>query len=428
MNTLEKSKALLERAKRVIPSATQTFSKGPNQWPGAVSPHYLLRGEGAWVWDVDGNKYLDYLMALGPIILGYGNKRVNDAVKRQVDEGTVFSQMHPLEVEVAEKLVDLIPCADMVRFAKNGSDATTGALRAARAHTGRDRVAFCGYHGWHDWYIGSTTRDLGVPAAVKALSHTFTYNDLGSLETLLESHNGEFAAVIMEPVGVEPPAEGFLEGVRALCSKHGTLLVFDEIVTGFRFAMGGAQEYFGVTPDLATFGKAIANGYPLSAVVGRRDIMEIFDKIFFSGTFGGEAVALAACKATIEEMQAKNAIDRIWKTGDALLAEISDLIEKHQLGNVLQTHGYGVRSVLAFPHADEAQSRIRRSYFMQECVKQGLLYYGVHMPSSAHGEREIKFTLNVLSDVFQRFAEITKHDNFSLALEGPVVEPVFRKA
>src|SRR6516164_1362670 len=296
MLDITKSRLLLERAKRVIPSCTQTFSKGPNQWIRGVSPHYLMRGEGAWVWDVDGNKYLDYLMALGPIILGYGNRRVNEAVMRQVRDGPVFSQMHPLEVEVAEMLVDIIPCAEMVRFAKNGSDATTGAVRAARAYTGRDHVAFCGYHGWHDWYVGTTTRNKGVPAEVSALSHGFTYNDIESLARIFTSH--QVAAVVMEPIGVEDPKPGFLQAVRDLCTTHGAVLVFDEIVTGFRLHLGGAQAHFGVKPDIACFGKAMANGFPLAAVVGDRDIMLTFDEVFFSGTFGGDASSLAACKAT----------------------------------------------------------------------------------------------------------------------------------
>ena len=189
--SISRSRDLLARAERVIPSCTQTFSKGPNQWVRGVSPHYLVRGDGAWVWDVDGNKYLDYLMALGPIILGYGNPRVNEAVIRQVKGGSVFSQMHPLEVEVAEMLVDLIPCAEMVRFAKNGSDVTTGAIRAARAYTGRDHIAFCGYHGWHDWYIGTTTRNKGVPSATSALTHSFVYNDIGSLQKIFDEYPGK---------------------------------------------------------------------------------------------------------------------------------------------------------------------------------------------------------------------------------------------
>ena len=425
---LENSKKYLARAQKVIPSATQTFSKGPNQWARGVSPSYLMKGEGAWVWDVDGNKYLDYLMALGPIILGYGNKRVNDAVKVRVDEGPVFSQMHPLEVEVAEVLADLIPCAEMVRFAKNGSDATTGAIRAARAFTNRERIAFCGYHGWHDWYIGTTTRDKGVPAAVKELTHTFIYNDITSLENLLATHKNEFAAVIMEPVGVEPPKDGFLENVRELCTKHGTLLIFDEIISGFRFSLGGAQEYFGVTPDLASFGKAMANGYPLSAIVGRRDVMEIFDEIFFSGTFGGDTIGLAACKATIEEMREKNVIEHNWSYGNKLLESIQSLINENDLADSIKLMGYGVRSIVAFPHKDEKQSLLRRSYFMQECVKRGLLYFCSNNICADHNDNEMNFTIDVLSEVIGLFSDAHKNNNFAEKLDGPQIEAIFRKA
>jgi len=269
----EQSNNLLDRAWKVIPSATQTFSKGPTQWIGDVGPAYLKKGDGAWVWDVDGNKYLDYLMALGPIILGYNNRRVNDAAKNQIDSGTVFSQMHPLEVEVAELLCEIIPCAEMVRFGKNGSDATTAAIRAARAHTGRERIAVCGYHGWHDWYIATTTRNLGIPDGVINLSDTFIYNDLPSLEALFNKYPGEIAAVMMEPVGIEEPKDNFLERVQNLCRSNGALLIFDEMVTGFRMSLGGAQDYFHVIPDMACFGKAMANGFPLSAVVGKRSVI-----------------------------------------------------------------------------------------------------------------------------------------------------------
>jgi glutamate-1-semialdehyde aminotransferase len=425
MDKFSNSKILLERAKHVIPSMTQTFSKGPNQWAGGVSPHYLSRGKGAWVWDVDGNKYLDYLMALGPIILGYGNEHVNNAVKRQVDDGVIFSQMHPLEVEVAEKLVELIPCADMVRFAKNGSDVTTGAIRAARAFTGRDRIAFCGYHGWHDWYIGATTRDKGVPKAVKELTHTFTYNDLESLESILEAHQGEFAAVIMEPIGVISPSKGFLEGVRSLCTKHGVVLVFDEIVTGFRFSMGGAQQLVGVTPDLACFGKAMANGYPISAVAGRRDIMETFDEIFFSGTFGGDAAALAACKATIEVMEEENVIEHNWNIGNALKEGLVASFLEFGLEEDIQVLGDGVRSVVVFKHLDDQQALIRRSFFMQECVKRGLLYFCSHIPCYAHGEKELEFTLDVINQVLPHYAKINKSNDFSNHLEGDPIQAIF---
>lgn len=424
----ENSRQLLERAWKVIPSATQTFSKGPNQWPGKVSPNYLQKGEGAWVWDVDGNKFLDYLMALGPIILGYNNTRVNEAVTRQLKDGTIFSQMHPLEVEVAEMICDLIPCAEMVRFGKNGSDATTAAVRVARAFTGRERVAICGYHGWHDWYIGTTTRDLGIPAAVKTLSHTFPYNDLDVLEQLFTEFPGEFAAVVMEPMGVEDPHDGYLSGVKTLCEKHGVVLVFDEIVSGFRVGMEGAQAYFGVIPHLACFGKAMANGLPISAVTGRRDIMEVFDRIFFSGTFGGDTLALAACKATIQEMQEHDVIGHNWEFGEKLSAAISQLISAHSLEGKVRLLGLPVRSIVAFPGKSEKESLLRRSYFMQECIKRGLLYFCSHIPCYAHGDEELEFTLNVLEEVFALHADAESEGNFSEKLDGPMIQAIFRRA
>lgn len=428
MNDISHSLALLERAKRVIPTCTQTFSKGPNQWVRGISPHYLARGEGAWVWDVDGNKYLDYLMALGPIILGYGNRRVIDAAERQLRDGTVFSQMHPLEVEVAELLVDTIPCAEMVRFAKNGSDATTGAVRAARAYTGRDHIAFCGYHGWHDWYIGTTTRNKGVPSAVAALSHGFAYNDIESLKKVFAAHPGAIAAVVMEPLGVEEPLPGFLEAVRELCTASGAVLIFDEIVTGFRVHVKGAQAHYGVTPDLACFGKAMANGFPLAAVVGHRDIMMTFDEIFFSGTFGGEAMSLAACKATIEEIKDKDVIAHNWRVGKSLRAGLDDLIERYGLQDVVRLTGLPVRFIVTFPGCDEREALIRRSYVMQECVKRGLLYFGHHNICFAHDEPEIDFTLRIFSEVMPLVAAAYQAGDFRARLEGASVEPIFRRA
>ncbi|MBF0347406.1 MAG: aminotransferase class III-fold pyridoxal phosphate-dependent enzyme [Magnetococcales bacterium] len=425
---LDQSKAWLERAYKVIPSASQTFSKGPTQWVRGVSPHFLERGEGAWVWDVDGNKYLDYLMALGPVILGYNDPVVKEAVTRQLEKGSVFSQMHRLEVEVAELMVELIPCAEMVRFGKNGSDANTAAIRAARAYTGRDRIACCGYHGWHDWFIGTTTRNKGVPKAVAELTHVFQYNQLQSLKQLFDEHPGEFAAVIMEAVGVEPPAAGFLEGVRDLCRSHGALLIFDEIVTGFRVSLGGAQAHLGVIPDLATFGKAMANGLPLSAVAGPRKIMEIFDEIFYSGTFGGESLSLAAGLATIRQMRDREVISHTWRHGQALLDILGRLITQYGLEHVAKPLGYPVRSVLAFPDADEYQARLKRSYFMQECVKRGLLYFCSHIPCFAHGDAELEFTENVLRQVVPLFAAANEKNNFADCLEGRCVEAIFRKA
>ncbi len=292
----KKSEDFLDRALQVIPLGSQTFSKSKTALPFGVSPYFVERAKGSRMWDIDGNAYLDFVSALCCVTLGYLDPDVDAAVRAQMDSGVTFSLPHRLETEVAELLVEMIPCAEKVRFAKNGTDATSGAIRVARAYTGRNRVAVCGYHGWQDWYIGTTLRDLGVPQAVKELSHTYTFNDIGSLQRLLDAHPGEFAAVMLEPLNVAYPKDGFLEKVQAAARAHGALLVFDETITGFRYATGGAQQEFGVTPDLATFGKGIANGYPLSALVGKSEYMKVVEDIFFSGTFGGETLSLAAAK------------------------------------------------------------------------------------------------------------------------------------
>jgi len=299
-------------------------------------------------------------------------------------------------------------------------------VRAARAYTGRDHVAFCGYHGWHDWYVGTTTRNKGVPAEVSALSHGFTYNDIESLARIFTSH--QVAAVVMEPIGVEDPKPGFLQAVRDLCTTHGAVLVFDEIVTGFRLHLGGAQAHFGVKPDIACFGKAMANGFPLAAVVGDRDIMLTFDEVFFSGTFGGDASSLAACKATIEEMQEKAVLTHTWRVGQNLQSGLSELISRYGLENVVRIVGLPVRSVMTFPNCDDREALLRRSFVMQECVKRGLLYFCSHVPCFAHGEKEIRFTIDVFEEVMPLVAAAYQANDFADRMEGLPVEPIFRKA
>ena len=241
MTRLDRSNEWWARAERVIPCGTQTLSKGPTQFVQGVSPIYLERGRGSHVWDVDGNEYVDFPMALGPVILGYAEPAVDDAIRRQLDDGITFTLMHPLEVEVAERIVALCPGVEAVRFGKSGSDALSAAVRAARAHTGRSQVLVAGYHGWHDWYVGSTTRNRGVPAEVAALTTTFAYNDLDSLAAALAAHRGSVAAVVLEPAGLDTPDDGYLQGVVDLARSAGAVSVFDEVITGFRFAPGGAR-------------------------------------------------------------------------------------------------------------------------------------------------------------------------------------------
>ena len=304
---INKSNEYYFRAKNLIPSVTQTLAKGPTQYVNGVAPKYLIKGEGSHVWDVDGNKYLDYNMAIGPISLGYNYKIVNDAIKDQLNDGITFSLMHPLEVEVAELINDIIPNAEMVRYSKTGADVTSAAIRLARAYTSKDKILVCGYHGWHDWYSNILPPNKGIPEQVSKLTHTFNYNDIDSLINSIDENT---AAVILEPVVFNEPKNNFLKQVSDICKGKNIVLIFDEMWTGFRISLGGAQEYFEVKPDLATYSKAVANGMPLSILTGKKEIMQLAENdIFFYTTFGGEALSLAAAKATITEIQDKNVIN-----------------------------------------------------------------------------------------------------------------------
>ena len=305
---LAATRRILERAEQIIPLGAQTFSKSKLYW-GENAPLFADRASGSRLWDVDGNEYIDFVSGLCAVNLGYGDPDVTAAVQEQLLKCVSLSLSTALECEVCELICDMVPCAEMVRFGKNGSDATAGAIRVARAFTKRDHIARCGYHGWQDWCIASRNPN-GIPQAVRDLTYTFAYNDLGGLAAQLECY--PCAAVILEPMAFEWPRDGFLEAVKALAHKHGALLIFDETITGFRFANGGAQELFGVTPDLACFGKGLANGFPLSAIVGRRDIMKLFaGGIFFSFTAGGEALSLAAAKATLLKLKREPVCQRL---------------------------------------------------------------------------------------------------------------------
>jgi glutamate-1-semialdehyde aminotransferase/spore coat polysaccharide biosynthesis protein SpsF (cytidylyltransferase family)/predicted dehydrogenase len=424
--TIEKSKAWLERAAKVIPGSAQTFSKGSNQHVRGVAPVFLAKGKGCRVWDVDGNEYIDYIQALLPNILGYANEQVNAAVAEQLGQGHSFSLPHPLEVELAERLTRLIPCAEKVRFGKNGSDATSGAVRAARALTGRERIACCGYHGWQDWYIGSTTRNAGVPQAVRALTHPFVYNDLGSLQELLDRHKGEFAAVIMEPANFWPPAAGFLEGVKNLAHEHGVLLIFDEICSGFHFGLGGAQKKFGVTPDLACFGKAMGNGFPISCVVGRTDVMKVFEDIFFSFTFGGEVASMAAAMKVLDVLEGTDALARMNVNGRLLQEGLNAMATRAGLQDRIKCTGYPSWSLIRFLDAEGKDSFLVRSLFAQECVKRGLLLLATHNMTAAHDPLAIEGTLKVYAEVCKTMGNWLSDPHPEAHLEGEMIQPVFR--
>jgi glutamate-1-semialdehyde 2,1-aminomutase len=420
------SEALLERALRTIPLGTQTFSKSKTQFPVGAAPLYGDRAEGSKLWDADGNVYLDFINGLLAISLGYRDPDVDAAVRAQLDDGVLFSLPHPIEIEVAERIRDMVPCAEMVRYGKNGSDATAGAIRLARAFTGRDHIAVCGYHGWQDWYIGSTSRNLGVPKAVQALTHGFTYNDLDSLEALFRKYPDDMAAVILEPMNVVYPTPGFLEGIRELTERHGALLIFDETITGFRFANGGAQELFGVTPDLATFGKGLANGYPLSVLAGRADIMRMLEDVFFSFTMGGETLALAAAKAVLHKLPRDNVVDRLRVQGEKVIAGVAELIERHDVGDFFSVSGHPAWSFLNMRAAGDYTVWQIRTLFLQEIFARGVLSLGSHNMSFAHTDDDITQLLDTYEAVFPVLRDAVASRTLESQLRCEILQPIFK--
>lgn len=330
---------IFKEALKYIPLASQTYSKSHKVHFKGISPLFLKRGKGCYVWDEDNRKYIDLICALLPVIIGYSNNKINNVIIKQLKKGISFSLPTKLETELSKILCKLIPSAEMVRFGKNGSDVTAAAIRLSRAYTKRDKIIFCGYHGWHDWYIGKTTMSIGVPEKVKSLTKSFKYNDIKSLEKILKRDPGSFAAVIMEPVYNEEPNKNFLQQVKKITRKYGCLLVFDEIVTGFRVHIKGAQHYYGVTPDISCFGKAMANGMPISAIVGKKKIMKNFDKIFFSTTFGGETLSLAAAIETINYLNKNNVINKIKKLSHNLTKEINKILTELKLNKIFKIEG-----------------------------------------------------------------------------------------
>jgi glutamate-1-semialdehyde 2,1-aminomutase len=420
------SEGLLARAEETIPLGTQTFSKSKTQYPFGVSPYFAARGRGGHLWDVDGNEYTDFIMGLCAVTLGYSDPDVDAAVRAQLEDGIIFSLPHPVEIEVAEAIVDMVPCAEMVRFGKNGSDATSGAVRLARAFTGRDHVAACGYHGWQDWYIGATERSLGVPKSTRELTHLFTYNDIESLAEVFRSHPGDVACVIMEPMNAVEPRDGFLGEVADLARREGAVLVFDETITGFRYANGGAQEYFGVTPDLATFGKGMANGYPVSAVAGRADIMALMEEIFFSFTFGGEALSLAAAQATLAKLRREPIVERIAATGSAVVARLGALIERHGCGDFLNVSGHPSWTFLNITASGTCTTWELKTLLEQEFFAAGVLAYGTHNICGAHTDKDVASLMAAYDHVLPMLRRAVDEGTARPQLDCEPLKPLFR--
>jgi glutamate-1-semialdehyde aminotransferase len=421
--SIKKSDELYNRALKLIPSVTQTLAKGPQQNIKGIAPKYLQKGKGSHVWDVDGNEYIDFNMAIGPLSLGYAYDKVDNAIIKQLEDGITYSLMHPLEVEVAELINEIIPNAESIRFSKTGADVTSASIRVARAFTGRERVLCCGYHGWHDWYISVTDRNKGIPNSVQDFTFTFNYNDLESFKNSIDD---DIAAVILEPFVFEAPKNDFLNELKEICTKNGTLLIFDEMWTGFRIALGGAQEFFNVKADLATFSKAIANGMPLSVLTGRKDVMNVLEKdVFFYTTFGGEALSLAAAKATMIELRDKKVPKYLSSKGKKLKDGYNKIADELGL-EFSKCVGYECRSLMTFD-ASVGNPLEMKSLVQQEMIKRGILWGGFHNMSYSHSDEDIEYTLKAYKDVLPILKRAVDEANVKGYLKGEPVEPVFRK-
>lgn len=414
--TFNRSAEHQSRALKTIPLGSQTYSKSHLWYPTGAAPLYVSHGDGARVFDVDGNDYIDLVNALLPVVLGYRDPDVDEAVRRQLNSGMSFSLATKLECELSEKLRYLIPCAEMVQFGKSGTDVTSAAVRLARAYTGRDHILVGGYHGWADWSASTLEgKRLGIPDNVAHLSHKIDYGNLKELDWWGGGLNHTIAAVIVEPTHDSE----YLNKLRAWCTVNGIVLIFDEIQTGFRYNLGGAQTYWKVEPDLACFGKSMANGMPISALVGRRDIMKMMDGksgVFFSGTFFGDTLSMAAALATIKKMERENVINHLFEVGMKIRSAIS-----HRSGASIEFQGISVLTKLKFKDADI------QALFTQEMAQQGVLCLNANCVSYAIKEPEIQRILKAYKHTLDLIDHASAHGQVKQYLKGSIQAQGLRK-
>ncbi len=417
----DNSMKIYEEVLKVIPMGTSTFSRNPNLFVIGSSPLYIKSAKGSRFYDVDGNEFIDYSMSLSMVTLGYANPEVNEAAKTGIDEGLIYTLSCPEESILAKKLTGIIPCADMVRFFKNGSDSCEGAVKLARNYTNKLKVVTVGgYHGFHDWFTASTPRNKGIPKIMADWIINHQYNDIKSIEKTIRAQKKEIAALIMEPVINYEPERGFLEKVRKLTEESDVILIFDEMKTGFRLDIGGAQNYFNVTPDLAIFGKGLCNGFPLSALAGKRFLMEQFEdeNCFMSGSYATEKASFRAALKTLEILERGKAIKHIWETGEMLKKGIEKIISKHGLAGVMKIVGLAPMTHLIISDQEGATVNEIKSYIQQECVKRGVLFVGYHHTSLAHTEEDIEYTLNVYDEVLSLLSKALKDKSLKNKIEG----------
>lgn len=420
----KKSLRLLEKALDFIPKGTQTASKGYDQWAKGTAPIFCDHAKGPYIWDVDGNKFIDHMMALGPIMLGYNYGPTNKAVKKQLKKGMTFSLSSPLEVELAELITETSPCAEMVRFGKNGSDVTSIAVRVARSYSGKELLLSPEghYHGWSDFYAAVGPRNYGLPVCMRDLVHRFKYNDLEDLERFLAT--GKYAAVIMEPVALEEPKPGYLKGVRDLCNKYNTILIFDEMITGYRWSLGGAQSYYGVTADMATYGKAVANGMPLAILAGKAKYMQELDKVFFSGTYLGETLSIAAAIATVKELRDRHEeiYPHIWEQGNRMQAAFNTYA--HEIGLKAEMFGFGPRHNVKF---DVPDAKGAKDLFHQEVIARGVFIGTQIYVVAAHKPEHIDKTIKAMKEALYVVKKAVDENKIDIMLKGERSAEIFKQ-
>ena len=420
------SKNLLERARRVIPHQTGTFSRAASSYVEGIYPLYVKSGYGSHFTDVDDNDYLDYLMALGPITLGYNYPVMNEAIIKQLNDGILFSLPHPVEVELSELLSHTIPHAEMVKFEKSGSNAVTAAVRAARAYTKKDMIAYCGTGGvWHDWQAAMVSRNGGVPKFNEELIKIFDYNDPDGLEQIFEDNPEKIASIVLEPTLFEEPKNDFLKKVRKIVNTHDSLLILDEVVTGFRFDIAGAQKYFNIKGDMVCFGKGMANGLPLSAITGPTEFMKTFDDLWVSSTNNSETLSMAGCMAVITEMKEKNTIKHCWNMGEKLFKGWNKIAQENGIN--AQMTGYPIRMDLKCYDENNSESLSMKSLISQEMIKQGIFMsiLGSSYISYSHSITDIEYTLKAFENVCNYIAKKVLDNDYEKYLEGNLPKTIW---
>ncbi|MBN2517358.1 MAG: glutamate-1-semialdehyde 2,1-aminomutase [Candidatus Altiarchaeota archaeon] len=429
-----KSKELQKKSHKLIPGGAHTYSKGDDQFP-ENAPGFIAKGQGSHAWDIDGNEYIDYGMGLRSVTLGHCYKPVLDAVYGQLKLGTNFTRPSPIEVEAAEEVVKMIPTAEMVKFAKNGSTATTAAVKLARAYTKRDKVALCAEHpffSYDDWAIGASVIDRGVPKAIKDLTLKFNYNNIESLKKLFEDNPDGISCIIMEAGTLEEPKDNFLKGVEEVCHRNGALFILDEMITGFRWDKSGAQAKYKIKPDMSTFGKGMANGFSVAALVGKREVMDLGgiyhdeERVFLiSTTHGAENHSLAACIATLREYKNKDVVGHMARMGELLKDGLNSLAREKGVSDYIEVAGMPCNLAILCKDEKKQISMPFRTLFLQETIKRGILIPWVAI-SFSHTEEDVDQTIEAFDEVLDVYKKALD-EGVEKYLVGMPVKPVFRK-